>query len=116
MLRYDTLYDLLEAFPDEQACIDHLAAQRWPNGVECAWGCADTKVYRITTRNLFKCSGCRRQFSVRKGTVFEESKLPLRKWFVALWMLMDNPKGVAAKRLASQIGVTDKTAWFLLSS
>jgi len=51
---------------------------------------------------------------VRKHTVFEDSKLPLRKWYVAVWMLMDNPKGVAASRLASQIGVTHKTAWFML--
>ena len=115
MLRYDTLYDLLEAFPDEESCIAHLETQRWPDGVTCPWAdCGYPDAYRIRTRRLYKCAQCRRQFSVRKGTVFESSKLPLRKWFMAIWMLMDNPKGVAARRLADQIGVTHKTAWFLL--
>ena len=76
------------------------------NGLECAWtGCDSKHVYRITTRKIFKCAEYRRQFSVRKGTVFEESKLPLRKWFIPIWMWMDNPKGVAALRLANQITI-----------
>ena len=70
-MQYDSLYDLLEAFPDEASCIAHLEAMRWPDGLECAWyGCDSTRIYRIRTRQIYKCGDCRRQFSVRKGTVY----------------------------------------------
>ena len=114
-MQYDTLYDLLEAFPDEQSCITHLEQLRWPDGPECAWeGCDSKRIYRIQTRRIFKCGECRKQFSVRKGTVFEESRLPLRKWFMTIWLWMDNPKGIAALRLAEMIGVSRNTAWYML--
>jgi hypothetical protein len=61
-----------------------------------------------------KCADCQKDFSVRKGTIFEESRLPLRKWFAASWLLTAHRKGVSSCQLAREIGVTQKTAWFML--
>jgi len=60
------------------------------------------------------CADCNKEFSVRKGTIFEESRLPLRKWFAAAWLITTNRKGIASTQLAREIGVTQKTAWFML--
>ncbi len=77
--------------------------------------CGSTrKVYQVTRKLVYKCSDCRKQFSVRKGTIFEESRLPLRKWFAASWLITTNRKGISSHQLAREIGVTQKTAWFML--
>jgi len=68
----------------------------------------------VKRRHTYKCADCRKQFSVRKGTIFEESRLPLRKWFAAAWLITSNRKGIASTQLAREVGVTQKTAWFML--
>ena len=113
-MRYDSLFALLEAFPDEEACIRHLEALRWPKGIVCPCCGSVRKVYRLKRRHTYKCADCRHQFSVRKGTIFEESRLPLRKWFAAAWLLTSNRKGIPSTQLAREVGVTQKTAWFML--
>ena len=81
---YDSLVDLLEEFPDEEAYIKHLERIRWPDGVIVCSHCGSSrKIHRVTRGHLYKCADCKKQFSVRKGTIFEESRLPLRKWFAA---------------------------------
>lgn len=114
MKKYDSLYALMEAFPDEESCVKHLAALRWPTGIVCPCCGSMGKVYFVTRSSIFKCSDCRSQFSVRKGTIFEESRLPLRKWFAAVWLVTSSRKGIASTQLAREIGVTQKTAWFML--
>lgn len=111
---YNSLYALMEAFPDEESCVRHLEALRWPKGAVCPWCGSTRKIYRLTRGHLFKCSDCNNQFSVRKGTIFEESRLPLRKWFAASWLVTSNRKGIASTQLARELGVTQKTAWFML--
>lgn len=112
---YDSLFALMEAFPDEESCVRHLERLRWPKGIVCPLCGSGRKVYRVSRGHTFKCSDCRSQFSVRKGTIFEESRLPLRKWFGAAWLITANRKGIASTQLAREIGVTQKTAWFMLS-
>ena len=107
----NSLLDLLKKFPNEQSCIDHLIKTRWPNGLECPT-CQSRKVY--TSKRRFHCGGCKRKFSVRTGTIYEASPLPLRKWFAATWLLAASPKGISSCQLAREIGVTQKTAWFML--
>lgn len=114
MPRYESLLALMEAFPDEESCVRHLEQLRWPAGVICPWCGSSRKIYRVTRASTFKCSDCENQFSVRKGTIFEESRLPLRKWFAAAWLITTNRKGIASTQLAREIGVTQKTAWFML--
>jgi transposase-like protein len=104
----------METFPNEESCVRHLEELRWPTGVVCPLCGESRKIYRLTRGLLFKCSDCKGQFSVRKGTIFEESRLPLRKWFAAAWLITSNRKGIASTQLAREIGVTQKTAWFML--
>src|SRR5690242_8060365 len=88
MLRhFDSLMDLLDEFPDEQSCIDHVTAIRWRHGKFCALcGNADaSRIGTLTGTNTHKCYVCRQRFSIRVGTIFQDTKLPLRKWFVAIW-------------------------------
>ena len=74
-----------------------------------------SKIYAFNDGKTFKCSCCKKQFTVRIGTIFEESKIPLRKWFMAMYLLFSHKKGISSCQLAKDISVTQKTAWFMLS-
>ena len=111
---YNNVLGLLDAFPDEAACAEHLAALRWPNGIICPL-CESTRHFnRLPRPGRYWCGDCKKQFSVRKGTVYEESRLPLRKWFLAAFLVTTSRKGISSYQLAREIGVTQKTAWFVL--
>ena len=105
---------MMEAFKDEKVCVEHLAKLRWPKGVVCPVCGSTRKIYKLTRGHNYKCADCINEFSVRKGTIFEESRLPLRKWFMAAWLITANRKGISSCQLAREIGVTQKTAWFML--
>ena len=113
-MKYDSLLAVLEAFPDEESCIAHLEQLRWPKGIVCPCCGSTRKIYHIERKHIYKCADCGNQFSVRKNTIFEESRLPLQKWFMAAWLITANRKGIASTQLAREIGVTQKTAWFVL--
>lgn len=114
MLRsFDSLISLFEAFPDEQSCIDHLRAIRWADGAFCPY-CGGTKVYDFSDKRTHKCGDCRQRFSIKVGTIFQDTKLPLRKWFIAIWMITSHKNGIASTQLAKDLKVTQKTAWFVL--
>ncbi len=111
---YNNVLGLLDAFPDEAACAEHLAALRWPNGMICPL-CASTRHFnRLPRPGRYWCGDCKKQFSVRKGTVYEESRLPLRKWYLAAFLVTTSRKGISSYQLAREIGTTQKTAWFVL--
>lgn len=109
----NSLFDLFATFPDEQACIDQLRAIRWRDGEFCPY-CGDSRIYEFSDRRTFKCGACRQRFSIKVGTIFEDTKLPLRKWFMAIWLITNHPKGIASTTLAKDLKVTQKTAWFVL--
>ena len=113
MHQFDSLVDMAMTFDSEEKCVKHLANLRWPGGVECP-RCNAKKVNFIKSRLIWWCGTCKKQFSVRYGTIFEESRLPLRKWFMAIWLHTSHKKGVSSCQLAKDIGVTQKTAWFIL--
>lgn len=110
---FDSLYDMTEAFPNEQSCIDHLMAIRWKDGAYCPH-CGSEKIYHFKDKRTHKCGGCRQRFSIKVGTIFEDSKLPLRKWFMAIWLITSHKKGIASTTLARDLKTTQKTAWFIL--
>lgn len=110
---FDSLFDLMDAFPDEQTCIDHLRAIRWKDGEFCPY-CGDNRVYHFSDRKTFKCGACRQRFSIKVGTIFADTKLPLRKWFMAIWMATNHPKGIASTTLAKDLKITQKSAWFVM--
>lgn len=111
--QFDTLFQMMAAFPDEQSAIDHFKAIRWANGAFCPL-CGSTKVYHFSDNRTHKCGGCRKRFSIKVGTIFEDSKIELRKWMMAIWLITSHKKGIASTALAKDIGVTQKTAWFIL--
>jgi transposase-like protein len=113
MTIFASLYDLFETIPDEQAAIDHFTSIRWKNGEFCPY-CGSTKIYHFGDRKTHKCGYCRQRFSIKVGTIFEDSKIPLRKWLAAIWLITSHKKGIASTTLAKDIKVTQKTAWFML--
>jgi transposase-like protein len=106
------LPELIERFGSEDRCHAFLERLRWPDGVRCP-RCDSDKISRIAKRQQFDCDGCRYQFSVRVGTLFHDSKLPLWKWFLAIYLIAESKKGISAKQLQRMIGGSYKTAWYL---
>ena len=113
-MSFNTLIELLTHFDSEEKCIQHLADVRWPYGAVCQHCGSGYKTSYIKTRRVWWCGYCKKQFSVRVGTVFEESRAPLRKWFAAIWIETSHKQGISSVQLAKDIGVTQKTAWFML--
>lgn len=111
--QFENLMQMMSAFPNEQSAIDHFTAIRWKNGAFCPL-CGSTKVYHFSDQRTHKCGDCRKRFSIKVGTIFEDSKIELRKWMMAIWLITAHKKGIASTRLAKDIGVTQKTAWFML--
>lgn len=113
MFDFKSLSDMLEKLPDEQSCIDHFTAVRWKHGEYCPY-CGGAKVYHFSDRKAHKCQACKARFSIKVGTIFEDSKIPLRKWFTAVFMMTTHKKGVSSLQLSRDLGVTQKTAWFMM--
>jgi len=111
--QFETLDELTRAFPDEQTCIEHFRAIRWAHGAFCPY-CGGARIYDFSDKRTHKCGDCRQRFSIKVGTIFEDTKLSLRKWFIAIWMITSHKKGIASTQLAKDLGVTQKTAWFML--
>jgi transposase-like protein len=110
-----TLQEAIQHFSDEQVCIDAVAKMRWPDGVVCPHAeCAADKPYYLKTQKRWKCRVCRRQFSVKVGSIFEDSPIPLQKWMPAIWLLTNCKNGVSSWEIHRALGVTQKTAWFML--
>jgi transposase-like protein len=111
---FKTLLQLTETFKTEDDCLLHLSKIRWPEGPVCPY-CGSTKgISWLPSRRVYWCGGCEKQFSVRVGTIFEESRLSMRKWFMAIWLLTSHKKGISSCQLAKDVGVCQKTAWFML--
>jgi transposase-like protein len=107
-----SMVELIEQFGSEDRSHEALEELRWPTGVKCP-RCDSKAISRIVKRRQFDCDGCRYQFSVRVGTVLQDSKLPLWKWFLAIYMMCESKKSVSANQLKRILGVSYKTAWFL---
>jgi transposase-like protein len=114
-----TLQQAIQYFSDEQTCIDAVAMMRWPSGAQCpdCWtpgGDKGRNPYYLKTQKRWKCRDCRRQFSVKVETVFEDSPISLTKWLPALWMLISCKNGVSSYEIHRALKVSQKTAWFML--
>lgn len=110
---FSSLYDLLEAIPDEKAALEYFQAVRWKNSEFCPY-CGHDEIYHFADGKTFKCAECLQRFSIKVGTIFEGTKIPIRKWLMAIWMITSHRKGIASTQLARDIKVTQKTAWFML--
>ncbi len=113
--KFTNLMSLLSYFKDEQICREYLETIRWNGQITCPYKeCAHEKVFKYSNGKVYKCSKCKRQFSVRVGTIFEDSKISLQKWFAAIYLVTAHKKGISSLQLHRDLGITQKTAWFML--
>jgi transposase-like protein len=108
-----TLQEAIRYFADPKIAADFVAELRWQDGAECP-ACQSKNVVGLSTRPVYKCRECKKQFSVKVGTIFEDSPLGLDKWLPALWMIANCKNGVSSYEIGRALGVTQKTAWFML--
>ncbi len=109
---FNSIIELLKAFPTEQSCIDHLEELRW-NGKVVSPFDSDSKVYKCAN-NRYKCKETGKYFNVKTNTLFDNTKVALQKWFLAIWLVTSHKKGISSLQLGRDINVTQKTAWFML--
>jgi transposase-like protein len=109
----ETLVEAAQFFGNEDNAFDFMVSLRWPKGV-CCPRCESDKVSLIATRKMWECKGCRKQFSAKVGTIFEDSPIKLSKWFSAIWLITNAKNGISSCELARSLGVTQKSAWFML--
>src|SRR3979411_3215407 len=106
-------FELFEMFPDQETARIYLEGRLWPQGPRCpVCGMGE----RITARKegFYRCNKCKEDFTVRTGTIFERSHVPLHKWVYAMYLLVSARKGISSMQLAKEIGITQKSAWFVL--
>ena len=116
---FNSFAQMLTALPDDKACREYLELQRWGGVPVCPHcGTVDENHYKLNVKGefkgLYKCRACKERFTVTLGTMFEGSPISLRKWFIATYIFASHKKGISSHQLARDLGVTQKTAWFML--
>ena len=109
---FNSILELIQAFPDDQSCIDHLEQLRWNGNVVSPFN-AESKVYNCKG-NKYKCKESGKYFNVKTNTIFDNTKLPLQKWFLAIWLATSHKKGISSLQLGRDLNITQKSAWFML--
>jgi len=114
--KLSNLLDVIKRFPTEESCREYLEQVRWNNKPVCPHCNYSEKIYRLNGGKLYKCGNpkCYKPFSIKIGTIFEDSALPLQKWFHAMFVVSAHKKGISSYQLARDISVTQKTAWHML--
>src|SRR6476661_3463479 len=109
-----TLQEAISYFSNADHTFQFAVAMRWPNGkVECP-RCASEEHSFISTRRIWFCKECKKQFTVKVGTIFEDSPLGMDKWMIAVWLIVNCKNGVSSYEVARALGITQKSAWFML--
>ena len=116
---FNSFASMLTALPTDAACREYLEKKRWNGTPTCPHcGAVDTNHYKLKVKGefkgMYKCKACKERFTVTVGTMFEGSPIPLRKWFIAIYIFSSHKKGISSHQLAKDLGVTQKTAWFML--
>lgn len=109
---FNSILDLIKAFPDQQSCIDHLEILRWNGNVVSPFD-ATSKVYDCKG-NKYKCKNTGKYFNVKTNTIFDNTKIDLQKWFLAIWLVTSHKKGISSLQLGRDLDITQKSAWFML--
>lgn len=112
VINQPSVTDFFARIPDEDAARLYLETARWPNGITCIH-CGHDQVWKVRGGKLYTCKECRKQFTLRTGTVMEDSKIPLQKWIFAMYLMTVARKSISSVQLAKEIGVTQKSAWFM---
>lgn len=109
---FNSLFELINTFSSEQKCIEYLESIRWKGTVISPFD-STSKVYKCSNGNYW-CKSTNKLFNVKHQTIFENSKVPLQKWFMAIWLISSHKKGISSVQLSKDIDVTQKTGWFML--
>ena len=109
---FESVTAILETFPDEQTCINHLEQLRWEHFVVSPFDAA-SKVYTCPN-NTYKCKNSGKYFNAKTGTIFHNSKVALQKWFVAIWLITKQDKNITSVALGKELNITQKTAWYII--
>ncbi|MEZ5339264.1 MAG: IS1595 family transposase [bacterium] len=108
-----TLLEAVRYFADADVCFEFVKRMRWPEKVTCPMcGCNEHSF--LSTRKMWQCKSCKKQFSIKKGTIFEDSPLKLDKWLIAMWLIANAKNGISSYELHRSLGITQKSAWFML--
>lgn len=107
-----TLLEAIKYFADRDNSLAFMVQIHWPEGITCPW-CDSSEHSFLATRRIWKCKSCRKQFSAKAGTIFEDSPIGLDKWFPAVWMIVNMKNGISSYELGKALGVMQKTAWFM---
>ena len=108
-----SLVSFLKKFGTEVDCIKYLINIRWESNPQCIY-CEHDKVFIFKDYKKFEYKNCKKRFTIRIGTIFEDSKLPLQKWFLAFYLELNHKKGISSLQLAKDLEITQKSAWFVL--
>src|SRR5260370_22461979 len=109
-----TQMEAIQYFANPDNCHNFMVSLRWPRGIKCP-RCGSEKVGKLVLqRRVWNCNGCKKQFSAKVRTIFEDSPLGLDKWLTAVWMICNAKNGISSYEVHRSIGVTQKTAWFML--
>ncbi len=109
---FNSILELINTFPNEQACIDHLTELRWEGNIVSPFD-PTSKVY-VCKGNKYKCKNTGKYFNVKTNTIFDNTKIKLQKWFLGIWLATSHKKGISSIQLGKDLGITQKSAWFML--
>lgn len=109
-----TLQQAIQYFSDKDVCLNFVASMLWTDGIAVCPHCGNDTTSFLSTRRIWKCKACKKQFSVKVGTIFEDSPIGLDKWLTAMWLIVGAKNGISSYEVHRAIGVTQKTAWFML--
>jgi transposase-like protein len=108
-----TLLEAIRHFTDPDNCLNFMVSMRWPDGITCP-RCQSKQANFIKTRRLWICKDCKKNFTVKVGTIMEDSAIGLDKWLTAIWMIANDKNGISSYEIHRSLGITQKSAWFLL--
>lgn len=111
--KFNSLLEVAQYFSTEERCLEHLKAMRWKDGVYCPH-CGERKIYTFSDNKRYKCAVCRKQFTAKVGSIFDNTKISLQKWFIAIYLISSHKKGISSLQLSKDLNVTQTTAWFIL--
>src|SRR5271170_6821227 len=111
-----TLHEAIKYFAKGDRAFEYMKCVRWPDGRVACPRCGSDKVSFISTCKLWTCSGCKtkKQFTIRVGTILEDSAIPFEKWICAFWLIANAKNGISSYEIGRSIGVTQRTGWFML--
>lgn len=114
MQKFNNLIEAVEFFNNDSVCRAYLEQIRWKGKPYCPHCNHDEKIYKFKDNKTYKCSACKKKFTVTVGSIFENTNLPIKKWLIALYLISSSKKGITSPQLARTISVKQQTAWFML--